>query len=46
MEDDDDGEDKLQLQTNEDNENTASKIALLKDSISTTSGRSKRNNDT
>lgn len=46
MEDDDESENKMQSQMYEDNENTVSKIAILKDSISTTSGRSKRNNDT
>lgn len=46
MEDDDEGENKMQSQMNEDYENTASKFAIPKDSISTKSGRSKRNNDT
>lgn len=46
MDDEDESENKMQSQTDEDNENTASKIAILKDSTLTTSGRSKRNNDT
>lgn len=46
MEDDDESENKMQSQMYEDNENTASKIAILKDSILPTSGRTKRNLDT
>lgn len=46
MEDEEESEDKMQSRTNDDNENSASKIAIQKDSISTTSGRSNRNNST